>query len=311
MSVNILNVPASVHQRLINESRARSVDFNLLLARFANERFLYRLAQSPYVERFVLKGAMLMQVWLPEVGRPTRDLDLLGFGDLSADRLHEIFADICGQTVEPDGVHFLASSVTLRPIRDQDEYGGQRVVLVGNLGTARLHVQVDVGVGDRLTPPAEWIEYPVLLDLPRPRLRAYRAETTIAEKLHAMVLLDMQNSRMKDFFDIWRLAAERSFAGDLLVEAVRNTFDRRQTSVPLVLPIALTAEFSGNLIKEQQWKAFLNRSQMRHVTQDLATVVEEIARFLEPVLDAASSGRAFPMNWPPGGPWRTDVVANA
>lgn len=310
MSASIQNVAASVHQRLLNESRARNVDFNLLLARFTNERFLYRLARSPYVDRFVLKGAMLLQIWLPEMGRPTRDLDLLGFGDLSADRLRVIFAELCDQPVESDGIRFLADSVTVRAIREQDEYGGQRVTLAGHLGTARLHVQVDVGVGDRLTPPAEWIEYPVLIDLPRPRLRAYRAETAIAEKLHAMVVLDMQNSRMKDFFDIWRLGAERSFTGDVLVEAVRNTFDRRQTPVPLVLPAALTVQFSSNPVKMQQWKAFLQRSQMRHVSEDLTTVAEEIKQFLGPVLDAACGGQAFPMTWSPGGPWTANDVRN-
>jgi predicted nucleotidyltransferase component of viral defense system len=292
-----------VHQRLLNESRARSVDFNLLLARFANERFLYRLAQSPYVDRFVLKGAMLLQVWLPEIGRPTRDLDLLGFGDLSADRLHEIVADICNQTVEPDGVHFLASSVAIRPIRDQDEYGGQRVVLAGNLGTARLHVQVDVGVGDRLTPPAEWIEYLVLLDLPRPRLRAYRAETTIAEKLHAMVLLDMQNSRMKDFFDIWRLAHAHSFTGRLLAAAVQDTFDCRRTTIPADLPTALTPAFAQNAAKARQWQAFLKKNCLSHDAEDFGSVIGLLARFLGPVLQAARAGTPFPMKWPPKGPW--------
>ena len=306
MKVEPANLAASVHQRLLNQSKARGVDFNLLLTRFAIERFLYRLSLSPHTDQFVLKGAMMLQIWLPETGRPTRDLDLLGFGDLTADRLRQVFAAICDQPVEPDGVNLLADSVTIQAIRGQDEYGGQRVMLEGFLGSARLHVQVDVGIGDHLTPPAEWIEYPVLLDLPRPRLRAYRPETTIAEKLHAMVVLDRQNSRMKDFFDLLRLAQSLSFTGDLLVAAVQDTFARRKTAIPPGAPTAFTAAFAEDPAKLLQWKAFRHRSGLRPVEEDFVSVIEMLTRFLGPVLDAARLRSSFPMSWLPGGPWTTN-----
>lgn len=303
MNEHASNLAVSVRQRLLNISRARNMDFNLLLARFACERLLYRLAQSSYVSRFVLKGAMLLQVWLPDMNRPTRDLDLLGFGELSDTNLHRIFVDICRQPVMADGVHFLADTVRVSPIREQDEYGGHRVTIEGRLGSARLHVQVDVGVGDSVTPPAEWIDYPVLTDLPQPRLRAYRPETAIAEKLHTMVRLDMQNSRMKDFFDVWRLAEERAFVGDMLVGAVRSTFERRQTVIPDSTPVALTPLFAGDSVKTQQWSAFLNRNNLQQVPRDFPAVVERVAQFLGPVLEAARLATAFPQTWRPGGPW--------
>jgi hypothetical protein len=306
VSPEVTDLAASVHQRLLNRSKALDLDFNLLLARYAIERFLYRLAQSPYADQFVLKGAMLLQIWLPEAGRPTRDLDLLGFGEVTPDRLRPILAAVCDQPVTPDGCHFFADSVTLAAIRPQDEYGGQRVGLEGRLGNARLHIQVDVGAGDRLTPPAEWIEYPALLDLPRPRLRAYRMETTIAEKVHAMVALDLQNSRMKDFFDIWRLAQCCGFAGETLAEAVHDTFERRRTAIPLGPATALTPAFGQNPDKARQWKAFLARSRMVSVTEDFETVVRSYAGFLGPVLDAARAGATFQMAWLPGGPWQPD-----
>ena len=176
----------------------------------------------------------------------------------------------------------------------------------GYLGTARLYLQVAVGIGDRLTPPVEWIEYPVLLDLPRPRLRAYRAETSIAEKLHAMVVLDLQNSRMKDFFDVWRLAQMHSFAGRLLAAAVHDTFERRQTAIPAGMPMALTSAFAQNPAKARQWKAFLKKSSLHHIAEDLPSVNEAIARFLGPVLEAVRTRSSFPMTWVPGGPWETD-----
>lgn len=296
------NLAASIHQRLLNLSKTQGVDFNLLLARFAIERFLYRLASSPFSEQFILKGAMLLQVWLPEAGRPTRDLDLLGFGSLSASRLREIFAAVCNQSVEPDGVEFLSASLIVRSIRDQDEYGGQRVTLTANLGSANLHIQIDVGLGDQPTPPAEWIEYPVLLDLPRPRVRAYRPETAIAEKLHAMVVLDLQNSRMKDFFDLFRLAQTHGFAGELLVAAVSDTFARRQTPIP-VEPTAFTAEFAKHPSKVAQWNAFRKKSGLLPIDEDFVAVVEMIAQFLEPVIEAARNESQLLMTWPPGGPW--------
>jgi predicted nucleotidyltransferase component of viral defense system len=296
---------ASIHQRLLNQSQARQVDFNLMLARYAIERFLYRLSQSPYADQFVLKGALLLQIWLPEAGRPTRDLDLLGFGDVSAGRLRQIFVAVCDQPVAADGCQFHADSVTVAAIRAEDEYGGQRVSLKGRLGNARLRVQVDIGAGDSVTPPAEWIQYPTLLDFPRPRLRAYRPETAIAEKVHAMVVLDLQNSRMKDFFDVWRLAQMYGFAGGPLVASVHDTFARRKTAIPSGLPTALTPAFAQHPAKAQLWRAFLTKSSLHHITEDLATVNGFIARFIGPVLNAARDGTAFDLTWPAGGPWQT------
>lgn len=306
MSTSGPNLSASVRQRLLNQSKAQGIDPNALLTRYGVERFLYRIARSPYADQFVLKGALLLDVWLEEAARPTRDLDLLGFGDLSAETLRGMFTTICDQPVEPDGVRFFADSVSVRAIRDQDEYGGQRVTLRGELGTARLHVQVDVGIGDALTPPAEWIDYPVLLDLPRPHLRAYCPETTIAEKLHAMVTLDVDNSRMKDFFDLYRLAETRRFDGEMLSAAVRDTFARRGTAVPAVRPVALTAAFALHPGKRAQWSAFLKRGRLRNAPEALEPVIETIAGFLGPVLDALQEQQRFALVWRPKGPWVAD-----
>ena len=198
----------SVQVRLARHAKAIGVDPNLVLTRYAVERFLYRLSRSPYAERFVLKGALLLLVWLGETLRPTRDADLLGFGDLPDDALVRIFRDVCAVEVEPDAMTYLGDTVRLEPIRMEDAYGGRRVTLLARIGAARLSIQVDIGIGDIVTPAAEWLEYPSLLDLPRPRLRAYPRETVIAEKLHAMVFLGSRNSRMKDYFDLHALSRE-------------------------------------------------------------------------------------------------------
>lgn len=168
-------LPASVHARLVQHAKAIGLDSNFVLARYGTERFLYRLAQSPYAERFILKGALLMLVWLGETIRPTRDADLLGFGDLSEESLAQILKDVCLVQVKPDGLEYLVSSVDVSPIRAADDYGGLRGTIQARLGNARLHVQIDVGIGDAVVPSAEWLEYPSLLGFPPPRLRGIQA----------------------------------------------------------------------------------------------------------------------------------------
>jgi len=293
----------SVHVRLVRHAKVIGVDPNLVLARFAAERLLYRLSQSPYAERFVLKGAMLLLVWLGETIRPTRDTDLLGFGDVSEESLRRIFQEICALDVESDGVQFLRDSLRVAPIRMEDSYGGHRVLLDARLGTARIRVQIDVGIGDAISPEPVWLEYPGLLDLPRPRVRAYRPETSIAEKVHAMVTLAEANSRMRDFFDVGALARRMGFEGPVLVHALRSTFDRRRTIIPVEAPVALTAAFAGIDGKQAQWSGFLRRNRIENAPPDLVAVVEEIEGFVRPALDAAREGISFERGWEPGGPW--------
>jgi predicted nucleotidyltransferase component of viral defense system len=302
-------LPASVQVRLVQHAKAIGLDPNLVLARYGTERFLYRLSRSPYSDRFVLKGALLMLVWLGETIRPTRDADLLGFGDLSQESLAQILKDICAVQVEPDGLQYLISSVDVSAIREADAYGGLRGTVQARLGNARLRVQIDVGIGDAVVPPPEWLEYPSLLGFPPPRLRVYRPETAIAEKLHAMVELGKDNSRMRDFFDIYALAAQRGFSGDTLVAAVRATFERRRTPIPEALPLALTAEFATLGSKLNQWRGFVRKSGASLAPREFDQVITTIARFLEPVIGAVRAGTSFNMTWAPGGAWLPDRSA--
>ena len=154
----------SVQTRLVGHAKALGIDPNLVLTRYAAERLLYRLSRSPHAERFVLKGALMLLVWLGETIRPTRDADLLGFGALDAESLRATFAELCALEVEPDGLLFDAATVQVAPIRVEDAYGGQRIKLLAHLGAARLPVQVDVGIGDAVFPEPQWIDYPSLLD---------------------------------------------------------------------------------------------------------------------------------------------------
>lgn len=293
----------SVQVRLARHAKAIGVDPNLVLTRYAVERFLYRLSRSPHADKFVLKGALLLLVWLDETIRPTRDADVLGFGDLSDEALLRIFRDVCEVEVEPDAMRYPPETARIEQIRPEDAYGGRRVTLQAELGAARLRVQIDVGIGDVVTPAPVWIDYPSLLDLPQPRLRVYTPESVIAEKLHAMVVLGSRNSRLRDFFDVDALARHTAFEGSVLASAVRATFDRRRTEIPASTPIALTAAFHGAPDKQAQWRAFRSKSGASSAPETLQEVVEHLALFLEPVLDACRSGTQFGAKWPAGGPW--------
>jgi predicted nucleotidyltransferase component of viral defense system len=282
----------SIQVRLARHAKEIGADPNLVLTRYAVERFLYRLSRSPHVERFVLKGALLMLVWFGDTLRPTRDADLLGFGDLSDSELTNIFTDICNVEVEPDAMTYLVETVSVEPIRFEDSYGGKRITFAATLGTARLRVQVDVGIGDAVVPPPTWLDYPSLLDLPRPRLRAYSPATVIAEKLHAIAILGLRNSRMKDYFDLHTLAHNNVSDASVIAQAVAATFHRRKTALPTDWPLGLADEFAADATKRKQWKAFLDKNQLD--APSLEDVIEKVRRFLEVPLQHARQVQEAP-----------------
>jgi len=287
------NIGASVRARLLRLARERGEDFQLLVTSYANERLLYRLAVSSHASRFVLKGAALFTLWTGKPHRATRDLDLLGFGDPSEAHVRSVFADVLALYVGDDGVKFDSGSLQVGPIREEQEYGGVRVVVIAQVTSARVRLQIDVGFGDAITPNAVAVDFPPLLDFPAPRLLAYPRETVVAEKLEAMVQLGLASSRMKDFYDLVVLSRMFEFDGDLLVRAVRATFERRGTPLPMDLPLALTPAFATDRIKTTQWTGFVRKSGAGDVG-DLPAAVADITGFAKEPLAAAANGARFP-----------------
>ena len=299
-----MNIAASVRQRLFNLAKSRNDDFQRILTQYALERLLYRLSQSDHANAFVLKGALLFLLWSDEPHRRTRDLDLLGAGDPSPERYAALFRDLCTLAVEEDGLVFNPASVAARPIREENIYGGARVTLTALLENARIPVQVDVGVGDAVTPEPTMVEFPTLLAFAPPRLRAYAPETVIAEKLSALVALDLDNTRLKDFFDLWFLARSFAFDGPQLAHAIAATFARRAQPLPQDTPAGLTSAFSGSPTKQAQWQAFVRQNVSTELqTLTLPEVVAAIAAFLLPLLEALRENEPFTKRWEPGGPW--------
>ncbi len=249
------NMGASVRQRLLNLAHARGQPMELLLTRYALERLLHRLSVSPHRERFVLKGAMLLVTWFDEPHRATRDLDLLGFGDAAEDALVRTFREIMAVEID-DGVSFDLKGLRIEAIREELEYGGSRLRTTAALAGARIPITVDIGFGDAVEPGVEDIDLPVLLDMPSPHLRAYPPETVIAEKLHAMVVLGMANSRMKDYYDVWMLTSAFESDRERLRRAIVATFARRGTAIPSLIPDGLSDDFAADPGKLRQWAAF-------------------------------------------------------
>lgn len=297
------NIAASVQARLLNVARDRSEDFQLVLTSYGLERLLYRLGQSPHRKDFVLKGAMLFRVWSDEPHRPTRDLDLLGRGTNSADRYKSVFCEIAEQPVEDDGLTFEIDTIRVQQIREGQEYNGLRLQFNARLANIRIPIQIDLGIGDAVTPGPIEIEFPTLLDLPPPRLLSYPRETVVAEKFHAIVMLGMANTRMKDFFDLWILSQDYDFDGVTLSEAIRVTFERRGTEIPTQTPIALSLEFSDDPRKQSQWNAFLKKGKLSIGAQDFRGVIERLRGFLIAPMQALQDGGQFAAVWTAGGGW--------
>lgn len=295
------NIAASVRGRLLKRARETRQDFSLVLTRYAIERLLYRIGVSRHADHFLLKGALLFDLWFDVPHRPTRDIDLLGFGSAELLLMESTFKEISA-IAEDDGVTFDPDTVRATEIRKDANYAGVRVGLLGSIDGARCQIQVDIGFGDAVTPDPDDVEYPVMLpEFAAPKLRAYPQYTVVAEKLEALTSLGMANSRMKDYFDLWVLARYADFDADILRRAVQVTFDRRATSLTGSAPLGLTDTFAQDVQKDAQWRAFLKRNRLEVLA--LNDVIAALRRFLLPVAEAAASHSPLRGRWTAGGPW--------
>jgi predicted nucleotidyltransferase component of viral defense system len=273
------NMAKSVKDRLLNIARKEGRAFDVLLVRFALERLLYRLAISVHRDRFVLKGGMLVTVWVADDNRVTRDADFLGHGDADPDRLIADFGEIMAIESD-DGLAFDIGALTATVIREEMEYGGVRLRTAAYLERTRIPVTIDIGFGDVMADATQRLDYPTLLDLPSPRVRSYPPATVIAEKFQAMVALGVLNGRMKDYYDLWAIPRAMDIADDDLDAAIRATFERRRTPIPKERPPGLSVEMFGDEGKQRQWRAYAASLEMDTVS--LESVIEEVWELVGP-----------------------------
>jgi predicted nucleotidyltransferase component of viral defense system len=298
----------SVQDRLRNKARSTGRPFSEVVELYTVERFLHRLGRSAHRERFVLKGAHLLRTWLGAFTRPTRDIDLYGPAGADSERTREELVEILTTDVEDDAVEFDLTSLSIRPIRNAAPVLGQRAKLDAYIGRIRIRCQIDVGMGDVIFPPAEPMTMDSLLDMQTAIIHVYTPYTSIAEKLEAMVLLGLANTRMKDYFDLMTLSSALTFDGPTLVEAIRRTFGRRSTPIPEGAPEGLSKVFGRGEARAVRWRAFLSKSRLQQSDPDFERVVGRVRTFALPALEAVRTGSTFRQVWPPGGPWREPDV---
>jgi hypothetical protein len=287
------NIAASIHAKLTNKAREFKIDPNILRTRYALERFLYRLSLSQYKRRLTPKGAMLFVLWSDEKFRPTKDADFLLTGESDVDAVEKMIKEICVIPVqEDDAMRYDPESVRAEIIREDQAYGGVRATLAAHLGKITVPIQLDIGVGDVVTPKSEQVPFSVLMkDFPAPQLFVYSRESMVAEKLEAMVKLDLANSRMKDFYDVWVISTQLGFDSDIMPKAILATFKRRGTSFPKGDIPALTSYFYNDEKKNIQWRAFLKKGKVAYGHLTLKQVCEEISESLREVFKRIIQGK--------------------
>lgn len=200
-------------------------------------------------------------------------------------------------------MEFDPSTIQAAQIVERERNPGVRVRFWGSLGKARVRVQLDVAFADVITPGPEEVDYPTILDLPGPRLRAYPKETVVAEKLEAIVRLGDVNSRMKDFFDLWQVSVAFPFDGESLKDAIANTFGSRRTPISTLPPVGLSHEFATR--NQRQWQAFLKRiGNDEDKLSSLEAVILRLRGFGLPPMQAARDRVKFNQTWTGPGGWR-------
>lgn len=278
----IINYGKSVHDRLLNISKARNLSYQTIVSRYIQERLLYRLSVSRYREHFFLKGGALIYALSGLDARPTVDIDFLG-ERISRDitTLTEVFKEICHIKYEPDGVTFDIESMTAEELMLNKEYNGVRIQVKALIHSMRESVSLDIGFGDVIYNGAQSLDYPVLLDDEPIYLLAYSAETVVAEKFEAMIKLGLLNSRMKDFYDVYTILNENNIDSSDLQNAIKITFDNRNTEFDRNHPL-LSDDFRYDEMRNNKWKSYLKKIRSSSDLQ-FPEVVEYILSRLLPI----------------------------
>jgi len=304
MKKEIENIEASIKDQLQNNAKETNRPFAEVLQYYGMERFLYRVSQSKYTDKLILKGALMFTVWHVPERRITLDIDFLARYDNQIASIEKIIKDVCKTTVVQDGLAFDPANVKGQRIKEDADYEGVRVKFLGLLARSRIPMQIDIGFGDSIYPKAKEIEYPVILDLPKPRIKGYPAESVISEKFEAMVKLGLLNSRMKDFYDIWLMMRQFKFSGQKLVEALKRTFKHRKTPLPEKSPLFAEEIYDENSDQQTLWKAFLAKGEIQHAPEKLSIVAYNIEGFLIQPIQMIAKKEKLNKVWEATGKWR-------
>ena len=275
----------SVKTRLLNLMNETGYKYMYLLARYFNERLLYRVSVSQYKDNFLLKGGSLLYAMDGLNARPTIDVDFMA-ERISRDRkfLTNVFQEILEIACDEDGVTFDTENITFEPITVEKKYPGTRFFFTAHMDSIVHKMSVDIGFGDVVTPCPASIDFPLLLpNIPSVNLQAYSLETVVAEKFHTMIDRDEYNSRMKDFFDCYQLLTKRSLDDSMLYEAVKATFDNRGLEYNPELKL-FTDKFVNDANRQKQWKLFLKKIQWKEELS-FSEVMQVVTDRLKPMAE--------------------------
>lgn len=279
------NYGKSIKTRLLNLMNETGYKYMYLLARYFNERLLYRVSVSQYKDNFLLKGGSLLYAMDGLNARPTIDVDFMA-ERISRDRefLTKVFQEILGIVCDEDGVTFDTENITMEPITVEKKYPGTRFFFTAHMDSIIHKMSVDIGFGDVVTPYPASIDFPLLLpNIPSVNLQAYSLETVIAEKFHTMLDRDEYNSRMKDFFDCYQLLTKRQLDDETLYDAIKATFDNRELEYNSKLKL-FTSEFVNDANRQMQWKLFLRKIQWKEELS-FNVVMQAITDRLKPMAE--------------------------
>ena len=304
MKKDIKNIEASVRALLQNKAKETNRPFAEVLQYYGMERFLYRFSRSEYADKFILKGALMFTVWQVPQRRTTLDIDFSSTYGNQIATIEKVIRDVCKVSAAPDGLVFDSQAIKGQKIKEDADYEGVRVKFRGFLERARIAMQIDVGFGDIIYPKPKMIDYPVILDLPKPHLKGYPAESVVSEKFEAMVKLGLLNSRMKDFYDIWLMMRQFDFSGSNLAEALKRTFGHRKTDLPKAQPLFAEEIYDEKSDRQTLWKAFLRKGDIKNAPEKLRVTASEIEGFLTKPLDVINKRNGFNEEWKAPGPWK-------
>jgi predicted nucleotidyltransferase component of viral defense system len=280
------NYSHSIKAKLLNLSKQENIQYQQLLTRYFQERLLFRLSISYYRSRFILKGGALLYAYEQFAARPTLDIDFMGTR-ISNDKesVKSAFREICEIEYIEDGVVFHADTIATDDIAVEKKYPGVRITVDAQLDSIRQAISMDIGFGDIVVPSPVDLDYPVLLSgFPATHIVAYSLETVVAEKFQTMVVRSTLNSRMKDFFDLYRIKQMHQLDESTLSEAIKATFQNRGTKYD-EHHMLFSGEFSADKDMEIRWRSFLKKL---HYPEALSfeTVVQDITDWLRPYWNA-------------------------
>lgn len=307
MKEDIKNIAASVRDRLKNTAKMSSRPFGEVLQYYGMERFLYRFSQSSHKDKFILKGALMFAVWDVPDRRTTLDIDFLARYDNRVESFEKIMKDVCQISVSDDALIFDPQTVTGQKIKEDADYEGVRIKFVGFLERSRIPMQIDIGFGDVVYPKPKSIDYPVMLDFPKPNLKGYPVESVVSEKFEAMIKLGLLNSRMKDFYDTWLLTRQFPFGGLKITESLKRTFTHRKTDLPMKKPLFAPEIYDKNSDRQTLWQAFLKKGEIKHAPKTLSSTAKIIEKFLVTPLESIVKREKFLAKWNVSGKWEIDT----